>query len=132
MARILILEDSADLRSMLQARLEIEGFEVAAASSGADALRLMARAPADVILTDLFMPDKDGLETIVEMRARYPNTAIVAMSGWQSSQGVDYLKVARDIGAAHAVRKPFHLAEVVRIVRQLVCGAGEPRGTASA
>lgn len=132
MARILILEDSPDLRRMLQAKLEIEGFEVAAASSGADALRLMARAPADVILTDLFMPDKDGLETIVEMRARYPDTAIVAMSGWQSSQGVDYLKVARDIGAAHAVRKPFDLAGLVQVVRQLVSGAAESGGRARA
>lgn len=132
MARVLILEDSADLRRALQATLEMEGFEVAAASSGADALRLMARAPADVILTDLFMPDKDGLETIVEMRARYPDTAIVAMSGWQSCRGVDYLKVARDIGAAHSVRKPFDLTEVVRIVRRLVSGAGESSGTASA
>jgi DNA-binding response OmpR family regulator len=125
MARILLLEDSEDFRCLLQTRLEMEGFEVAAASSGADALRLMARAPADVILTDLFMPEKDGLETIVEMRARYPNTAIVAMSGWQSRKGVDYLTVARDIGAAHTVRKPFDLAEVVQVLRQLVSRAAE-------
>lgn len=124
MARILIVEDSKDFRSLLQARLEMEGFEVAAASSGADALQVMARQPADVIVTDVFMPDKDGLETILEMRARYPEARIVAMSGWQSSRGVDYLRVAREIGAAHILRKPFDLEEMVQMLRQLAISPG--------
>lgn len=124
MARVLIVEDSADFRGLLKTKLEIEGFEVAAASSGADALRMMARRPADIIVTDVFMPDKDGLETILEMRARYPEARVVAMSGWQSARGVDYLRVACEIGAAHALRKPFELEELVQLLGQLAVRRG--------
>lgn len=122
MARILIVEDSDDFRAFLQTRLEMEGFQVSVARNGEAALEAMARRPADVILTDVFMPDKDGLETIVEMRARYPSTKIVAMSGWNSPQAVDYLKVAREIGAAHVMRKPFDVDKMVEVVRQLAGG----------
>jgi DNA-binding response OmpR family regulator len=118
MPRVLILEDSPDLRQLLQLELQAQGFEVAAASSGDSALELMERAPADVVLTDLFMPDKDGLETILELRARYPGARIVAMSGWESRAGLDYLKVAREIGAERTFRKPFDIGELIAALRQ--------------
>lgn len=119
MTRVLILEDSEDYRNLLRAALEVEGFEVATAANGERALQLMARRPADLILTDLFMPDKDGLETIMELRERYPDVRIVAMSGWHSRAGVDYLHVAREIGAAHTLRKPFALSDLMGVLRQL-------------
>jgi len=104
---------------MLQAQLEMEGFEVATAPDGARALALLGRQRTDLIITDLFMPDKDGIETIIELRKLYPMVKIVAISGWTSTQGSDYLQVAREIGAAATLQKPFDPAELSRVVRQL-------------
>lgn len=118
-ARVLILEDNDDFRALLQRKLELSGFEVAAAPNGARALELMSRASPDLIVTDLFMPDKDGIETILEIRIRYPKVRIVAMSGWQSRAESDYLRVARELGAARTFRKPFALEELVQALRQL-------------
>ena len=75
--------------------------------------------PADVVITDLFMPDKDGIETIVELRKLSPQLKIVAISGWTSTQGSDYLQVAREIGATVTLQKPFDPQELSRVVRQL-------------
>jgi DNA-binding response OmpR family regulator len=115
-----VVDDSADIRGMLQAQLEMEGFDVATAPDGARALALLGRQRTDLIITDLFMPDKDGIETILEIRAKYPAVQIVAMSGWDSRQGSDYLKVAREIGAVRTVKKPFELTDMVKIVRDLM------------
>jgi len=120
MMRVLILDDNGDFARMLAIVLEREGFAVVTAANGAHALALMeSGGPADVLLTDLFMPEKDGLETICELRARYPQTRILAMSGWDSRTGVDYLKVAREIGATHTLRKPFDVADLVEVLREL-------------
>lgn len=118
--RVLVVDDSADIRGMLQAKLQMEGFDVATAPNGAGALALLGRQRADLIITDLFMPDKDGIETILEIREKYPAVPIVAMSGWDSRQGSDYLKVAREIGAVRTVKKPFELTDIVKIVRDLM------------
>ena len=118
--RVLVVDDSADIRGMLQAQLEMEGFEVATAPDDARALALLGRQRTDLIITDLFMPDKDGIETILEIREKYPAVQIVAMSGWDSRQGSDYLKVAREIGAVRTVKKPFELTDIVKIVRDLM------------
>jgi DNA-binding response OmpR family regulator len=119
MPRVLVIDDNEDMCNMLKLQLELEGFEVAAAADGARALGLLARQPADIIVIDLFMPNRDGIETIVELRKRNPEAKIVAMSGWQSPQGSDYLEVARVIGAA-ATLKPFDPGKLVEILRGLL------------
>jgi DNA-binding response OmpR family regulator len=117
--RILVVDDNADLRSTIQALLQADGFEVAVAGNGEAALALHRSSPADVVITDLFMPDKDGIETILELKKLSPKVKIVAMSGWTSTQGSDYLQVAREIGAAVTLQKPFDPQELSRVVRQL-------------
>jgi DNA-binding response OmpR family regulator len=72
-----------------------------------------------VVVTDLFMPDQDGIETILELRKRFPQVRIVAMSGWTSSEGSDYLRVAREIGALETLRKPFDPQELSQLLRAL-------------
>jgi CheY-like chemotaxis protein len=119
MARVLVVEDNEDLRSMLELTLRREGLEVATARNGEEALRVLEHRPADVIVTDLFMPERDGVETIVAIRDKFPGLQIVAMSGWQSDRGPDYLAVARELGATATLRKPFEPPELVRIVRRL-------------
>jgi CheY-like chemotaxis protein len=117
--RILVVDDNEDLRTTIQALLQADGFEVAVAADGEAALLLHRSHPADVVVTDLFMPDKDGIETIIELKKLYPTVKIVAMSGWTSTQGSDYLQVAREIGAAVTLQKPFDPLELSRVVRQL-------------
>ena len=117
--RILVVDDNADLRSTIQALLQADGFDVAVAGDGQAALASHQSRPADVVITDLFMPDKDGIETIVELRKLSPGLKIVAISGWTSTQGSDYLRVAREIGAAVTLQKPFDPQELSRVVRQL-------------
>jgi DNA-binding response OmpR family regulator len=124
--RVLIIDDNADQRAMLEYVLEAEGFEVAAARNGEDALRLLERSPAEAVVTDLFMPDKDGIETIAEMRKMHPSTRIIAMSGWTSMKGADYLGVARQIGADATLRKPFDPQELIRLLRSFP-GSGTPQ-----
>ena len=117
--RILVVDDNEDLGSTIQALLQADGFQVDVAADGHAALALHQSNPADVVITDLFMPDKDGIETIVELRKQSPRIKIVAISGWTSTQGSDYLQVAREIGATVTLQKPFDPAELSRVVRQL-------------
>jgi DNA-binding response OmpR family regulator len=119
MPRILIVDDNDDIRSMLELILQREGFDVASARDGEQALALYAERAADIVITDLFMPERDGIETIVALRDRYPEAKIIAMSGWQSQRGPDYLAVAREIGAAGTLRKPFEPRELLRLVRRI-------------
>ena len=120
MSRVLVIEDNEDVRSMLMLSLQMEGFEVAGARDGAGALSLLEQQPADAVVTDLFMPDKDGIETIEEVRQRFPQAKIIAISGWQSGRGPDYLDVAREIGAVRTLRKPFTPDELVAVLREVL------------
>jgi DNA-binding response OmpR family regulator len=117
--RILVVDDNEDLRSTIKALLQADGFDVSVAADGEAALASHRARPADVVVTDLFMPDKDGIETIIELKKLYPLVKIVAMSGWTSTQGSDYLQVAREIGAEVTLQKPFDPAELSRVVRDL-------------
>jgi len=117
--RVLVVDDNEDLRSTVQALLQADGFDVAVAADGDAALALNRQHPADVVVTDLFMPDKDGIETIIELKKLYPAIKIVAISGWTSTRGSDYLQVAREIGAAVTLQKPFDPQELCRVVRKL-------------
>jgi DNA-binding response OmpR family regulator len=117
--RVLVVDDNEDLRATVRMLLQADGFDVAVAADGQQALAQHRAKPADVVVTDLFMPDKDGIETIVELRKLSPALKIVAISGWTSSQGSNYLQVAREIGAAATLQKPFDPAELSRVVRAL-------------
>jgi DNA-binding response OmpR family regulator len=119
---ILIVDDHEDLRTMLQVWLQAEGYEVVVAPDGGTALELLERNPVDLVVTDLCMPETDGIEMIVELKKRFAHIPIVAMSGWTSSGGVDYLQVAREIGAVRTLKKPFEPVELSKIVRELIPG----------
>jgi len=120
MPRILVIEDNEDMRTMLVFTLRLSGFEVSGVPNGRGAVAALEQAPAEAIVTDLFMPDQDGIETIEEVRRRFPQVKIIAMSGWQSAQGPDYLEVAREIGAVHTLRKPFDPEELVGILKKVL------------
>jgi len=122
--RILIVEDNPDLRYLLQHVLQDHQFEVAMANNGFEALRKLRHFLADVIVTDIFMPDKDGIETIQEVRQHYPKIKIVAISGGPSgSARIDYLAQAKEFGADAVLRKPFSPFDLVKTLENVVADA---------
>ena len=106
MTRILVVDDNEDNRSTMAGLLERDAYEVELSANGREALKRQQQAPFDVLITDIFMPDKDGLETIREFRRKYPKTRIIAMSG-ATIKRVDYLSLSLEIGAHKVLRKPF-------------------------
>jgi DNA-binding response OmpR family regulator len=117
--RVLVIDDDEDVRDLIKSLLESEGFEVAVAADGREGLELQKRNPAAVVVTDLFMPGKEGIETIVDLRREFPQTNVVVVSGGTSLTGRDYGPVARELGAVATLRKPFEPRKLIDIVRKL-------------
>lgn len=120
---VLIAEDSAELRRTMKLCLEAEGYEVRVASNGAEALGLQEASPADVLITDLFMPESDGFEAIDAFRKRFPATRIIAMSGNGKQIRREFLSVASLLGVDATLKKPFGVDELVKALRDLQFGA---------
>ena len=117
MTRILVADDDHAVRAALRAALEVEGYEVEAVSNGERAMEAHEKRPADVLVTDLFMPEVDGFDTIRHFRARSPDMLIVAISGWQRTQKANHLAVALHAGADAILHKPFAPAELIDKLR---------------
>jgi DNA-binding response OmpR family regulator len=120
MARILVIDDEADVRSILAAGLKAHGHEVYLAENGNVGMDLQRRYEPDVVVTDVFMPEKDGLETIRELRVLYPSLGLIAISGGGKSASPDrVLSTARDMGA-EVLQKPFSLDVLITTVDKLL------------
>jgi DNA-binding response OmpR family regulator len=117
--RVLIVDDDPGVRNFLQMVLEVEGYEVAYASDGNEALAVQRENPAAVIVTDIFMPVAEGIETLVKLREEFPRTSIIVMSGGGARGGADYLALARELGAARTLKKPFAPQELIDAVREV-------------
>jgi len=120
MARILIIDDDTQFLLMLCRMLEREGYEVIGASDGKEGIRLFSEKPCDLIITDLIMPEKEGIETIRELRRDFPQVKIIAISGGGRVGPEDYLKIAGRLGAVRTFSKPVPREELLRAVRELV------------
>lgn len=107
MPKILVVDDNDTLRTALCLSLEEMGCEVTQAANGNEALVLQQSQPADVLLTDLIMPEKEGMEVIQEFRQRYPEVTIIAMSAGGRMSARDLLKMANHLGASYTLAKPF-------------------------
>lgn len=119
--RILIVDDNQDILSFMQAALEKAGYDVQTASEGAQALALQTKRLADLLITDIFMPGQDGIETLHECKTRFPQTRIVVMSaGGGSGRKLDYLPAAALIGADATLRKPFDVDQLLDTVRKVL------------
>ena len=116
--RVLVVDDDAGVRNFLRMLLELEGYEVALAANGLEALEMQRQDPAGIILTDLFMPEAEGMETIVQLRGEFPQTRIIVMSGGGAHLGTDYLKLARELGAAKTLKKPFAPQDLIDALRE--------------
>jgi CheY-like chemotaxis protein len=119
-AHVLVVDDNSDMRSLLEIVLERAGFETEVAADGDLALDLQRGHPADVLITDIFMPERDGIELISAFKSRFPQVKIIAMSGGGQRARADYLTVASEIGADAVLRKPFATETLVTTLEYLV------------
>jgi DNA-binding response OmpR family regulator len=120
MARILIIDDDRAVQLSIQLALEREGHQVVCASDGEEGLRVFANKPPDLVVTDLIMPNKEGIETIMQIRARDPKTPILAISGGGRLGNADFLKMAAKVGANAILPKPFERQDLTAAVRHLL------------
>ncbi len=125
MARILIVDDEQPIRQILLDALEIDKHEICEAGSGQEAMALVQEQVFDLLITDLVMPEKNGIDLIMEIKDKYPQMRIIAISGGGGITGrFDYLPIARLIGAGSILRKPFRLPEIRSMVRQVLAENG--------
>lgn len=117
MRKILVIDDEKACLAMLQWHLKRNGFEVLTACNGDVALELLARQPVDLVITDIIMPGKDGLETIRDVRARWPETKIIAISGGGLCSAGLYVNLSRKLGASCVLQKPFSSEELLNAVK---------------
>ena len=119
MKTVLLVDDDADLRLALKLALEAAEYQVIEATSGQEALRMQRREPADVLITDIFMPDSDGFEAIEGFRREFPATSIVVVSGGGGRTKLDYLATARLAGADATLQKPFEIDALLETLSAL-------------
>lgn len=118
MRHILVIDDDDQLRLMLRQLLEREGYLVSDAQNGEIGLRVLQTQPVDLAIIDIFMPEKEGLETIREIRRIHPLVTIIAVSGGGSTGEMSYLGLARSFGATFSLAKPFQRSDILGIVRK--------------
>jgi DNA-binding response OmpR family regulator len=123
MQRILIIDDDHHILMMVKKMLERAGFEVDLASNGDEGLALFKKLSFDLVITDIIMPEKEGLETIREMKRLRSELKIIAMSGGGKVSSENYLSTAKIFGAAKILTKPFTQKQMVSAVQELL---GEP------
>jgi len=116
---VLVVDDNADMRSFVKIVLERAGFEAQVAADGRGALELQRAHPVDVLITDIFMPERDGIEIIHQFKSAFPQVKIIAMSGGGRVSSMDYLPVAAEIGADLVLRKPFAAATLLSMLQDL-------------
>ncbi len=121
MARILIIDDNDEFRDMLTTTIKRNGYEVVSASDGKEGIDLYREKPADLIITDIIMPNKEGIEVIFEFHKDFPDTKIIAISGGGGGSAEDYLKMA---GLAPNVKctlqKPFAMKDLLQAVKEVL------------
>jgi DNA-binding response OmpR family regulator len=120
MKHILVVDDDEAIRSLLKTILEREGYEVSSAADGKEAIRLFRRNPSDLIITDIIMPEQEGLKTIFDLRQEHPDVRIIAISGGGQYGLGEYLDAAAAFGADETFSKPFDRTELVKSVRHLL------------
>jgi DNA-binding response OmpR family regulator len=123
--RLLVIDDDNLVRAALTDMLQTAGFEVVTASNGRLGLELLDTSPVDAIITDILMPEQEGLETIREARQRFPEIRILAISGGGAGGGeTQLLRFAESFGADQTLSKPFTGSQLVAAVRTLLANRG--------
>ncbi len=120
MIKILVIEDDSSFRVVLVQMLERAGFEVCFAEDGIQAMNICGSFSPDLVLTDIIMPDKEGLETIQELLSLNPGIKIIAMSGGGRFGPESYLPLAEKLGARKTLQKPFMREELLCAIKEVL------------
>lgn len=112
-SKILVVDDDAGVRDVVRSMLESEGYSVSVAQNGREALSTLKSQDFQVIITDLVMPEQEGIETIRIVRRDFPDVKVIAMSG---AFGGDYLRIAGYLGAHGTLAKPLQMTSVLKVV----------------
>ena len=120
MARILVIDDDSSIRKLIRRYLENASHEIVEAANGRIALDMQRESPADLIITDIFMPEKEGTEFIMDISDEFPKAKVIAISGGGNIAGVDFLKLAKNLGALKTFQKPFKRVEFLAAVEELL------------
>jgi len=120
MTRVLVIDDNAEIREMLIQMLAMLGYEARATETGAQGVEMFRAAPANVVLLDMFMPDRDGLETLRDLRQIDPNVRVVAMTGGGAYKNVGILKPALLLGARKLLYKPVTSTELREAIEEVM------------
>ena len=119
MARILVIDDDEQVLDMLYESLTREGYDVLMASNGEQGMRLFREESVDRIITDLIMPEKEGIETIIELRQDFPDVKIIAISGGGRIGTKDYLHMAKIFGVQRTFTKPVAREQLLDAIKEL-------------
>ena len=126
--RILLIDDEEAVRLTVGEILRRAGYEVQSANDGKSGLDLFRRQNFDLLITDLLMPERDGLETIMELRRGRTPLKIMVISGCGQTLGSEYMQIARHLGADYSLPKPFTRVELLAVVAKLLDGPSTPAG----
>jgi two-component system, chemotaxis family, chemotaxis protein CheY len=124
--RVLLIDDDKGLLSVMALAFASAGYEVESAPDGEVGLALFHRRPAELVITDLIMPVREGVETIIALKRASPAVKIIAISGGFRAGPQDYLLLARHIGAETTLEKPFRIAELLNIAERLTACRPSP------
>ena len=123
MTHVMVIDDDEQIRELLRETLERDGYEVVTAANGDEGIRLHRSKSADVIITDILMPVREGISTIHELRNEFPDVKIIAITGGGHSGPLShYLSMANQIGAHRVIAKPFVRRQILDAVSELVNG----------
>lgn len=120
MKRVIVIDDDLVLLGLMQRWLENDGYETVITTEGRIGIEVHRLTPADLIITDIFLPDCNGTGLLMEVRDDFPQTRVIVISGGGRTR-VDYLELARLLGAAKVLRKPFVKNDFVSVVQSVVC-----------
>ena len=118
--RILVIDDEELVRLTIKSSLEPNGHEIIEADNGVNGLRLHAETNPDLVICDIIMPEKEGVETIAELRRMSPDLPILAISGGGRIKNLSYLEIAGQLGASDILPKPFGPREILEKVEMLL------------
>ncbi len=117
MVRVLLIDDDELVRNSLTIGLSLEGYEVAAAAHGRDGWDMFSAQRPDIVVTDIIMPEQEGIETILAIRKVDAGIPIIAMSGGSSMGNLNFLEVAKSFGASKVLQKPFSPKELIAAIK---------------
>ena len=120
MAHVLVIDDSRDILELMEAALQGAGYSVAQAADGAKGVECQRARPADLVITDIRMPNQNGYDMITWLREEHPQVKIIAMTGGASSEM--YLFAASEMGADALLPKPFNIDQLLRAVSDVLRG----------